>query len=41
VYVQDKETGLDGDYIVSKFSVPLTYNGTMQLTAVKAAENII
>ena len=28
--------GLTGEYIVTKFTQPLTYNGTMQITAVKA-----
>lgn len=41
VYVRDEETGIDGDYIVSKFTIPLTYNGTMSITATKAAENIV
>jgi hypothetical protein len=40
VYVSDKETNLDGDYIISKLTVPLTYNGTMSLTATKAAETL-
>ena len=41
VYLYDNNTGLNGDYIVSKITLPLAYNGTMQLTATKAAENII
>ena len=41
IYLHDEETGLDGDYIVSKITIPLTYNGTMSLTATKAAENVI
>ena len=40
VYVRDEETGIDGDYIVSKFTIPLTYNGTMNISAVKAVERI-
>lgn len=28
--------GLSGEYIVSKYSIPFTYNGTMQITATKA-----
>jgi hypothetical protein len=40
VYIHDDETGLDGDYIVSKITLPLTYNGTMSLTATKAAESL-
>ena len=41
IYIHDDNTGIDGDYIVSKISLPLAYNGTMQITATKAAENII
>lgn len=41
IYIEDKETNLQGDYIVSKITIPLTYNGTMAITATKAAENII
>ena len=41
VYVSDKDTNLDGDYIISKITIPLTYNGTMSLTATKAAETLL
>ena len=41
IYIYDKESGLNGDYIVSKINLPLAYNGTMQITATKAAEDII
>lgn len=41
IYLEDKETSLQGDYIVSKITIPLTYNGTMSITATKAVENII
>ena len=41
IYVFDEETKLNGDYIISKITIPLAYNGTMQLTTTKAAENII
>lgn len=41
VYLHDTDTNLCGDYIVSKFSIPLSYNGTMSITATKAAENIV
>ena len=40
VYVYDKDTGIDGDYVVSKITLPLTYNGTMSITATKAAESL-
>ena len=41
VYLYDEDTRLNGDYIISKITIPLAYNGTMQITATKAAENII
>ena len=41
IHLYDKDAGLNGDYIISKITIPLTYNGTMQITATKAAENII
>lgn len=41
IYVYDKNSGISGDYIVSKITLPLTYNGTMSLTATKAAKRII
>ena len=41
IYLHDEETGLDGEYIVSKLSLSLSYNGTMSITATKAAENIL
>ena len=41
IHIFDQETNLDGDYIISKMTIPLTYNGTMSITATKAAERII
>lgn len=41
IYIKDEETNIDGDYILSKFNIPLTYNGTMNLTVTKAAEYLI
>ena len=41
IFVHDDDTGIDGEYIVTKITLPLTYNGTMQLTASKAPERII
>ena len=36
VYINDKESGVIGDYIVDKIGLSLTYNGTMSLTLTKA-----
>lgn len=41
IHLNDLETNLNGDYIISKLTIPLTYNGTMTITATKAAESII
>ena len=40
IYVQDKTTGIEGEYIVNKITIPLTYNGTMSISAVKAPERL-
>jgi hypothetical protein len=41
IYIHDDSTGIDGDYIISKLTIPLSYNGTMSINATKAAERII
>lgn len=40
ILIQDKNSGIDGEYIISRLSVPLVYNGTMSITATKAIDNI-
>lgn len=35
IRVRDKETGIDGDYLVKSISVPLSYDGTMNISAEK------
>ena len=41
VFVRDDNNGINGEYIISKITIPLTYNGMMSITATKAVENII
>ena len=41
IYVDDKDSGINGYYNVSKITLPLTYNGTMSLTATKAQDSWI
>lgn len=41
VYVRDDASKIDGEYIVTKFAIPLTYNGTMSLTTNKVVANIM
>ena len=40
IYLHDNDTGLDGDYIISKITLPLAYNGIMDITATKAPMRI-
>ena len=40
IYVHDKTTNINGEYIVSKITLPLAYNGTMSVTASKAPERL-
>jgi hypothetical protein len=41
IKIFDSRTKINGDYIISRISLPLAYNGTMSITATKAVENII
>lgn len=36
IKVSDKLSNIDGDYVISQFSLPLAYNGTMSITAQEA-----
>lgn len=40
VYVNDKNTGINGEFIVSKITVPLQYNGTTAITTTRAVTRI-
>jgi hypothetical protein len=35
IYINDTVTGVQGDYLITRISLPLTYNGTMSLTGTK------
>lgn len=41
VFVPNKDKSLEGDYIISKITYSLAYNGTMSITATKAAKDIL
>ena len=41
IFVQDHNSHIHGEYIVDKITIPLTYNGTMNISATKAVTNII
>lgn len=40
IYVKDNNTGINGEYIATRFTIPLNYNGTMSITANKAPQRI-
>ena len=40
IRINDTKTNTFGDYIISKLTLPLTYNGMMSITASKAVKNI-
>jgi hypothetical protein len=39
--VKDDMSKVNGEYIIQKVTVPLAYNGTMNLTANKVISNIM
>lgn len=41
IHIYDEKTNLNGDYIINKISMPLTYNGNMSITATKVIENLM
>lgn len=40
IYIKDDSTKIDGEYIASKISLPLTAKGTMSISAIKAVDRI-
>ena len=40
IQINDEKSGIRGDYIVEKLTIPLAYNGTMSVTATKAADRV-
>ena len=41
ILIRDEKSNIDGEYLVSKITIPLTYNGTMNLTATKINPNLV
>ena len=41
ILIRDEKSNIDGEYLVSKITIPLTYNGTMNLTATKIDPNLV
>lgn len=40
ITIKDDQTGLDGDFVIKSFNIPLDVNGTMSIQANKALEKI-
>lgn len=41
IYIKDEKHGIDGRYLFTRFTLPLTYNGMMNITATKIAERLL
>lgn len=41
IYIYDKETSINGDYLIKTISLPLTINGTSSISATKCLEKTI
>lgn len=41
IYISDSDTGIQGEYSVSRISIPLSYNGTMSVVATKLPQRIL
>lgn len=40
IYIEDKKSGVEGEYLVNKITMPLSYNGTMSISATKAISRV-
>lgn len=40
ILINDSNSKVQGEYLISKMTIPLTYNGTMQIVATKAVDRI-
>lgn len=41
IYIHDEKSKVDGDYIITRMSIPLNYDGNMSITAIKALNDKI
>ena len=41
IRIEDEESGIRGDYIINRLSIPLTYNGTMNINATMAPQRLL
>lgn len=40
IHIEDKASGINGNYQITQFSLPLTYNGTMSITATEVLTRV-
>ena len=40
IHIEDRESGINGNYQITQFSVPLAYNGTMSITATEVLTRV-
>lgn len=40
IYIEDRDSGISGNYQITQFSLPLTYNGTMSITATEVLTRV-
>jgi hypothetical protein len=41
IYIEDEKSNIKGEYLVTRLTIPLIYNGTMSITATKAPQRLI
>jgi hypothetical protein len=41
IYIHDDDTGIDGDYIITRLTIPLGHDGNLSINATKAIEDKI
>ena len=40
IYLENRENGIQGNYVITQYSLPLTYNGTMSITLTQALTRV-
>ena len=40
IYVNDDKSNINGDFVITQFTIPLTYNGIMTITANEAMARV-
>ena len=40
IFVKDENSGIDGEYIINRITIPLQYQGTMSISATKVVERL-